>query len=145
MRLAYKRLFQDLQALNSEQCYTAPEMYRNHVQVDWLKMADVWSLGLIYAFCLTSRSLITFARSSIYQSHLVSILKQFGTQSSELYQNAHWPERGETGLPERVELQEILPEVEDEVALDLIKKMLKVDPQKRITIDEVLKHPFFSK
>lgn len=31
-----------------------------------------------------------------------------------------------------------------EEARDLLKKMLQIDPSKRITIDEALRHPYFS-
>lgn len=31
----------------------------------------------------------------------------------------------------------------DPVAMDLIKKLLKIDPAERISLDEMLKHPFF--
>lgn len=33
----------------------------------------------------------------------------------------------------------------DPVAMDLIKKLLKIDPAERISLDEMLKHPFFER
>jgi serine/threonine protein kinase len=44
------------------------------------------------------------------------------------------------GIKQR-SIREWLPNA-DELALDLISKMLQFNPKKRITIDEVLRHPY---
>lgn len=41
-------------------------------------------------------------------------------------------------------LKELLPKASEQ-ALDLISRMLTVNPSKRITVAEALEHPYFSK
>ena len=50
-------------------------------------------------------------------------------------------------LPKRkaVDFNELFKAAKNPDAIDLLKKMLVFDPEKRITIEEALKHPYMSK
>lgn len=46
------------------------------------------------------------------------------------------------GKVEKLAWKDILPKASDD-AIDLLEKMLKFDPDKRITVDEAMKHKYF--
>ena len=80
---------------------------------------DIWAMGLIFWKMLAGR--VAFP----------------GVNQYLLFQNIsnrqiNWP-------PE-----DVLPDLMDESAKDLVEKMLQTDPLQRITIHEIKDHPYFA-
>ena len=101
---------------------------------------DVWAVGCIFAELMLRRPF--FAGSSDIDQ-LGKVYAALGTPTE-----MNWP--GCTALPDFIEfvyvppppLRETFPNETDE-ALDLLKKMLEYNPNKRITIANALDHPYF--
>lgn len=97
--------------------YRAPEVYRQDSPVDILK-GDIWAAGVI----------------------LYMLLGKGATPCEEaymMYSNYRKIKRGK--------LRQVLQEanlVISENAMDLLERMLKVDPEERISTAEILQHPF---
>ncbi|EQC34427.1 CMGC/MAPK protein kinase [Saprolegnia diclina VS20] len=126
--------------------YRAPEImlgcikYTHHV--------DVWSLGCIFAEMLSRKPLFP-GQDYIDQLHL--IMNALGVPTDdELYfvtnmrarkfMNTEYHTRGREPLkPLKALFADIAPD-----ALDLLEKMLVLDPNKRIRVDDALAHPYFA-
>eukprot|EP01097_Dermamoeba_algensis_P008388 TRINITY_DN558_c0_g1_i3.p1 TRINITY_DN558_c0_g1~~TRINITY_DN558_c0_g1_i3.p1 ORF type:complete len:149 (-),score=34.67 TRINITY_DN558_c0_g1_i3:188-634(-) len=104
---------------------------------------DIWSAGCIFAEMATGKPL--FPGSSA-QDQLLRIFKLLGTPTEE-----EWP--GMVSLSEyatvkkfpvypRRALQTIVPGL-DEAGYELLSQMLQFDPNKRITSQKALVHPYF--
>ena len=129
--------------------------YSNEVQTLWYRSpeillgldqytiaVDVWSIGCIFAEFFLRRPLFC-GNSALNQ--IVEIFKIMGTPRNE-----YWP--GVTQLrnfPAFIEylqgydLATIIPGISP-AALDLLTKMLEMNPSLRISAKEALLHPFFS-
>jgi cyclin-dependent kinase len=101
---------------------------------------DVWSVGCIFAEL--ARKAPLFPGDSELQQ-LLHIFKVLGTPSEETWPGVSklrdWHE-----FPQWKEqdLTKAVPQL-DESGIDLLRKMLRYDPLKRIHASEALKHPFF--
>lgn len=102
---------------------------------------DVWSIGCIFAEMVNARALFP-GDSEIDELH--KVFQVLGTPDE-----ATWP--GVTSLPDYSPafpqwsarpLKAVVPSL-DETGLDLLSRMLVLDPTKRITAREALEHPFF--
>ena len=106
---------------------------------------DVWSCGCVFGELLTGNCPF---QGKDEESLMNKISEKCGTPNE-----SNWP--GVTKLPlynklcprtnfpnSFAEHFKAFPKI-DEVAMDLFSKMLQLDPNKRISIDEALKHPFF--
>nr|BAE06269.1 cyclin-dependent kinase A2 [Scutellaria baicalensis] len=102
---------------------------------------DVWSVGCIFAEMVTQRALFP-GDSEI--DELFRIFRVMGTPTEET-----WP--GVTSLPDfkssfpkwpTKELATVVPSL-DSAGLDLLGKMLILDPSKRITARSALEHEYF--
>ena len=111
--------------------WMAPEMIKKYKYNR--QQADVWCLGLFFYYLLMRETLFspedTYRQFEEFEfsSFISAKLKQYemkGAQSKEKrYKNRH---HGPF----------------DSVILDLLSKMLNLDPSSRVTIHEVLAHPF---
>ncbi|KAJ3415276.1 cyclin-dependent serine/threonine protein kinase [Chytridiales sp. JEL 0842] len=119
--------------------YRAPDVLMGSRQ--YSTSIDLWSAGCIMAEMASGRPL--FPGSSI-RDQLLRIFKLMGTPSETI-----WPKVSE--LPEykpdfpvyeRGSLGEVVPKL-DENGLDLLSKLIEYLPEKRISAEKALLHPYF--
>ncbi|EAY22853.1 CMGC family protein kinase [Trichomonas vaginalis G3] len=120
--------------------YRAPEILLDAPAYDL--SVDVWSVGCIIAEMMNRTPLFP-GDSEIDQ--LYTIFKILGTPTE-----SEWP--GVSQFPNysaefpkwlKLDLSEKI-QTNDQLALDLISKMLQYDPVKRITAKDALDHPYFA-
>ncbi len=104
---------------------------------------DIWSVGCIFAEMLLGRSLFC---GECELEQLLAIFRVLGTPTSETWPGVKslrdwhvYPSWKGTPLCEAVKW----PTMPDTKAVDLIKSMLVLDPAKRLTTMDALKHPYF--
>lgn len=122
--------------------YRAPE-----VILSWKKYTtsiDVWSVGCILAELLTRKPLLP-ATSEEEQIQLITEL--IGNPDEDLVEQITLAKNKEfiQSLPKRKpkDLTKLFKGASPE-AIDLLSKFLIFDPQKRITIQEALEHPYMA-
>jgi serine/threonine protein kinase len=127
--------------------YIATRWYRPpEVLLEWDsydKSLDVWSIGCIFAELLDRKPLFPGKDSSDQIELILSIL---GTPKIEdIYKEGRSNSREliyKYGKIDKVTWKEIVPNASDD-AVDLLEKFLKFDPEKRITLDQAMKHKYF--
>lgn len=121
--------------------YRAPEIMLSFT--NYTKSIDIWSVGCILAELLGGRPLF---RGKDYVDQLNQILLILGTpkESTLTKIGSIRAQNYVKSLPfmRKVEYSEIFPTV-NPLALDLLEKMLTLDPYERINVDDALKHPYF--
>ena len=116
--------------------YRAPELLFG---VHYYDLAiDIWSAGCIIAEMTTGLPLFK-GDSDVDQLH--KIFSILGTPDPEAAKKLGDISTFETYQPK--DLREVL-KCDDQYLIDLITKMLAIDPAKRITVQEALEHPFFN-
>lgn len=126
--------------------YRAPEIMLGCM--NYTKDVDVWSLGCIFAEMVARKPLFP-GQDYIDQLHLIMNTLgalpledlQFLTNSrAKKFMTTEFHKRGQRpSKPLRGFFKDI-----DSDALDLMQKMLIIDPNKRISVDEALGHPYFA-
>lgn len=105
---------------------------------------DVWSVGCIMAELLGSKVLFP-GDNQIDQLH--KIFEIMGTPSQSLIdkipheKTRFYLQSLKTIKPKNLKT---LLDIHNNDALDLLKKLLTLDPEKRITVDEALAHPYLT-
>jgi len=129
----------------STRWYRAPELLLG--SEDYNESVDMWSIGCIFAEMLIRKPLLPGQDSENQLELIVGLLglpdKKFiahfsGGRLSEVFKNLS-TERKEKG-----EFSNIFSTVDEREALSLLKKMLRYDPKKRISIEKALEHPFMA-
>jgi serine/threonine protein kinase len=128
--------------------YVATRWYRApEIMLSWkeyTKAIDMWSVGCIFAELLGRKPLFP-GKDYIHQLTLITDV--IGTPSDEDIANigSEKARRYIRGLPfkPRVPFTKIYPNA-SAAAIDLLEKMLTFDPDRRITVEEALAHPYLS-
>lgn len=111
---------------------------------------DLWGLGCIMAELYTK--IIPFfppvkVSKSKWISQLNGIFKKLGKPSKEDIIKFASKERTKDIYKfhnyEKMELNILFPNIKNENVLDLLAKLLCINPQKRITLKEAINHPYF--
>ncbi|KAK9280084.1 hypothetical protein L1049_013769 [Liquidambar formosana] len=120
--------------------YTAPELLLGAKK--FTAAADIWSVGCIFGEMVIRRPL--FSCLNIYEEAL-SIWRLLGTPNEE-----NWP-----GVTDLCRLINVLPQMDPKIlaeefpglevdGIDLLSKMLCLDPRKRITAKDAVEHKYFN-
>jgi mitogen-activated protein kinase 1/3/mitogen-activated protein kinase 6 len=126
----------------STRWYRAPELLLG--SEDYTTSVDIWAIGCIFAELLTRKPFLPGADT---ENQLKLICNMIGNPSKDIL--AHYncesirlPD--DSGRNEEGETAKFIKRFNkiDPVAKDLLKKMLVFDPNKRVTIEEALKHEF---
>jgi len=122
--------------------YRAPEIMLSYQ--GYTKAIDVWSTGCILAEFLGGKPIF---KGKDYVDQLNQILQVLGTPSEETLKRIGSKNVQsyihQLGYIPKVPFVELYPNANPQ-ALDLLEKMLAFDPQRRITVDEALQHPYLS-
>ncbi|KAL9105901.1 MAG: hypothetical protein Q9227_009012 [Pyrenula ochraceoflavens] len=100
--------------------YVAPEILENTRHRKYTRAVDVWSLGVVLYICLCGFP--PFSDELYTRDNPYTLAQQIKMGRFD-YPSPYWDSVGDP-------------------ALDLIDRMLTVDAEKRITIDECLEHPW---
>lgn len=128
--------------------YIATRWYRPpEVLLEWDiydKSLDIWSIGCIFAELLDRKPLFSGKNTAEQIDQIISIL---GTPKIEdIYKNESISKGREiiykSGVVEKLPWEKIFPNASS-TAVDLLDKMLQFEPDKRITIEEAIKHDYF--
>ena len=101
----------------------APEILENSRHRKYTKLVDVWSLGVVLYICLCGFP--PFSDELYTRENPYTLAQQIKMGRFD-YPSPYWDSVGDP-------------------ALDLIDRMLTVDIEQRITIDECLEHPWITK
>ena len=132
----------------SARFYKAPELLLGNEHYDYA--IDVWSLGCIFAAIIFQHEIFFQGKDDINQ--LLEIVKITGTDELYEYINTHELKKNPALLkqikkhPKKpwMKLKAIFNEcyITDD-SIDLLSKMLLIDPSKRITAKDALSHSYF--
>ena len=127
-------------------CYMCSRFYRAPELIfgatDYTNQIDVWSMGCVISELVLGRPIFLGATTS---DQLVEIIRILGTPTKEeicsmnpLFQDHQFPDI--KPLPfERLFKNRIIPDH----FFDLLSKIFVYNPQKRITAEKALEHPYF--
>ncbi|PVU95097.1 hypothetical protein BB561_002052 [Smittium simulii] len=139
--------------------YRAPEVILGQ---KWSYPADMWSIGCILIELLTG---CTLFRTSDDAEHLAMIQKVFGVIPSSLISrcslktyrhffrsdklkyftktNPNTAQKAMSSVPNLIEIINSKQSMAHLHLHDLVKKMMEIDPNKRLKVEDAIYHPFF--
>lgn len=121
--------------------YRAPEIMLTFQE--YTTAIDVWSVGCILAEMLSGKPLFP---GRDYHNQLWLIMEVLGTPVMEDYYNIKSKRAREyiRSLPfrKKAPLQDIFPPGTNPLAIDLLERLLTFNPQKRISVESALNHPY---
>jgi serine/threonine protein kinase len=123
------------------QPYRAPELLLEFTEYE--RPVDMWSVGCIFAELLSNEGKFLFGNWG-KESHLSDIIDICGTPREDEIKGILGGKRYIRSLcyRKKAELVDIYPHA-NAYAIDLLDRLLTFDPDRRITVDEALAHPYF--
>lgn len=109
---------------------------------DYMMTIDMWSIGCIFAEMVTGKALFTGLNDS---DQIKKIFRILGTPDDNIYPGLKKLEGWKPEEFEKYEAQDLkqyVPTLEDN-GFKLLNAMLQTDPDKRISTEEALLHPYF--
>lgn len=121
--------------------YRAPDVLLG--SKDYMMTIDMWSIGCIFAEMVTGKALFTGLNDG---DQIKKIFRILGTPNDKIYPGikklSGWnPE--EFDIYEPQDLRQYVPTLDDD-GFNLLTSMLVIDPEKRISTEDALVHPYFS-
>ncbi|CAD2095808.1 cdc2-related kinase 2, putative [Plasmodium vinckei lentum] len=102
---------------------------------------DIWSVGCIFAEMVNGRPLFPGVSDT---DQLMRIFKILGTPNSQNWPDAFKLPKYDPNFPVYEPLPwETFIKGLDDTGIDLLSKMLKLDPNQRITAKQAIEHPYF--
>ena len=122
--------------------YRAPELLLSCTE--YTSAIDVWSVGCIFAELLGRKPLFP-GKDYVHQLNLITRVIGSPEESDMEFISSEKARRYIRSLPKspRVDFRKVYPGAEP-AGIDLIDKMLVFDPQRRITVEEALAHPYLA-
>lgn len=109
----------------------------------YMTTVDIWSIGCIFAEMLNGKALFTGMNET---DQLKKIFKIRGTPNEKSYPDIknlpNW-KADNFEVYKKEDLKKLIPKI-DVLGLDLLEKMLDLNPEKRISAEEALNHKYFS-
>ncbi|KAF3636866.1 Mitogen-activated protein kinase -like protein NTF4 [Capsicum annuum] len=123
--------------------YRAPELLLN--SSDYTEAIDVWSVGCIFMELMNRKPLFA-GKDHVHQIRLLTELLGTPTESDLSFLRNEDAKRYIRQLPQhpRQQLAKVFPHV-NSLAIELVDKMLTLNPTGRITVEEALAHPYLAK
>lgn len=120
--------------------YRAPEIMLN--SKGYTKSIDIWSVGCILAEMLSNRPIFPGKHYLDQLSHILSVLGSPSQEDLDCIVN----EKARSYLQSlpfkpKVPWNRLFPQA-DAKALDLLGKLLTFNPNKRVSVEEALAHPY---
>ena len=126
--------------------YRAPDILLGSKMYD--TSVDIWSIGCIFAEMILG---IPMFLGKNENEQLDRIFNLLGTPNDNEYpwlkESPEWNGyiNSETFKKyEKQDIRKIYPNINDNDSYDLLEKMIVFDPDKRISAEEALKHPYFN-
>ncbi|EGC38039.1 extracellular signal-regulated protein kinase [Dictyostelium purpureum] len=128
--------------------YVATRWYRApEVILSWnkyTKAIDIWSVGCIFAELLGRKPLF---QGKDYIHQITLIIETIGSPSEEDISNIANEQARQfirnMGYVPKVNFANLFPKANPD-AINLLERMLCFDPNKRLTVEDALSHPYFS-
>jgi len=126
--------------------YRAPEVI---LQTNKDKGIDIWSIGCIICELITGIPLFI---GKTENSQLYAIMQYLGTPPDNIIRDSrirtfyfnYYNNKPKTQYGNYIKTRSLNKIINDSILLDLLNKTFKYDPKERITIDELIKHKWFT-
>ncbi|KAA3682133.1 mitogen-activated protein kinase 15 [Paragonimus westermani] len=121
--------------------YRAPEILLASNR--YTKYVDMWSLGCILAEMLIGKPLFPGTSTINQIERIVSVVPRPSRQDIMCLHSDYGISVLERALQKpSTSLESLFPSDVDKCALDMVKKLIQLNPVKRLTVEEALEHPY---